>query len=187
MKLTRSVLIILMLMSLVNMLSGCQEEQKTQKIAEQAQLQSEIQSQPQPEIKLQPRLESQPQAKSKKQTKRGKIQVENPVHNFGVIGPSKSYKGEFKFKNVGEGTLKINKIKSTCGCTVPKLEKKTYAPGESGTIKVTYRSSSRQAPVAKHLYIESNDPGNPKFELTIKAKVQLSIVVSPEKLKLSLK
>ena len=176
MRLIQTILIIVTLVSIASLPSGCQEEQKSQ-------LQPEPQSQPEP----QPQAESQPQAEPKKQAKAGKIQVEKPVYDFGVIGPSKSYKGEFKFKNVGEGTLKINKVKSTCGCTVPQLKKKTYAPGESGTINVTYRSSSRQAPVTKHLYVESNDSANPKFELTIKAKVELSIIVSPQKLKLSIK
>jgi len=117
----------------------------------------------------------------------GIIEVEYPVHDFGAIRPNSSNECEFKFKNTGTGTLEIKKIDSTCGCTVPKLEKKTYAPSESGTIQVTYKSSTRQGPVAKHLHIQSNDSEHPAFELTIKANVELKVALNPEKLKLSLR
>jgi hypothetical protein len=38
--------------------------------------------------------------------------------------------------------LKITDVKATCGCTVVQLEKREYAPGESGVIKVTYTAGS---------------------------------------------
>ncbi len=116
----------------------------------------------------------------------GVIEVEDDVHDFGTIGPNSKNESEFKFKNVGTGVLKITKVKAACGCTVPELDKNEYAPGESGTIKVTYRSSKRDGPVKKHLYIESDDPKNPKFELTIKANVEVKVAVRPTTLLLAL-
>ena len=68
----------------------------------------------------------------------------------------------------------------------PELDKKQYAPGESGAMKVTYRSSKRDGPVSKHLYIESNDPEKPKFELTIKANIDVKVAVKPTTLLLAL-
>ena len=109
-----------------------------------------------------------------------KIEVASPVHDFGVIGPNKSVKCEFAFKNVGTGTLHITKILSPCQCTVAKLAKNDYAPGESGKVEVTYRSSTFQGPVAKPLHILSNDKTNPRFELTIKARVELKVAIEPK-------
>ena len=114
------------------------------------------------------------------------LQVEKTVHDFGEMGPSASGKCEFAFKNVGTGTLKIDRVQSTCGCTVPQLEKKEYAPGESGVINVTFRAPSTKGNVNKHLYIVSNDPKQPRFELGIKAVVTVKVSISPENVKLRL-
>ncbi|UCG49798.1 MAG: DUF1573 domain-containing protein [Phycisphaerales bacterium] len=38
--------------------------------------------------------------------------------------------------------LKITNVKAACGCTVVQLDKREYAPGESGVIKVTYTAAS---------------------------------------------
>ncbi len=116
-----------------------------------------------------------------------KITVEEAVHDFGDIGPGTKNVCEFKFTNTGDGLLKIERIKSTCGCTVPKLTKKEYAPGESGTVKVTYKVGKRSGPTAKHLYIHSNDKERPKVGLTIKARIVKKVFSKPEKLNLSLK
>ncbi len=80
----------------------------------------------------------------------------------------------------------ISKILSTCACTVPALKKKSYAPGESGTIKATYRSSRTPIKVQKHLHILSNDKANPRFELTIKGRVELKVAIEPKNRRLSL-
>jgi len=157
--------------------SGCQETQKNTGVTTQQPKRAPITETQKPVKKP---------AKAKPQKGNAVIKVENPVYNFGVMGPNQKKSGEFKFKNIGDGILKINKIKSTCGCTVPQLKKKTYAPGESGAIQVTFRSSTRQAPTTKHLYIESNDSKKPKYELTIKAQVKVNISVNPAKIDLSI-
>lgn len=50
---------------------------------------------------------------------------------------------------------------SRCGCAVAKLEKKEYAPGESGTIKVIYTAPKTTSTAARHIYVSSNDTSNP--------------------------
>lgn len=114
------------------------------------------------------------------------LAVENPVHDFGEMGPSASDKCEFKFTNTGTAVLKIDRIQSTCGCTVPQLTQKEYAPGESGVVTVTFRAPSVKGAVNKHLYIVSNDPKNPRFELGIKAEVVVKVSVTPETVDLRL-
>jgi len=112
------------------------------------------------------------------------IVLEKDAHDFGEIDPGSKNKGEFKFTNEGDGILKIKKIQSTCGCTVPQLEKKTYLPGESGIIKLTYRSGQRSGTVRKKLYILSNDAKNPKLPFYIKAKITKKISYKPTHLNL---
>ena len=115
-----------------------------------------------------------------------KIVVEKNIYDFGDIDPGSTNKGEFNFTNQGKGELKVERIQSTCGCTVPKLEKKTYLRGESGTINVTFRPGQRSGKITKHLYILSNDKDDPRAELTIKANVVKKISYEPGRFRLRL-
>jgi hypothetical protein len=83
--------------------------------------------------------------------------------------------------------LKIGKVQTTCGCTVAKLKKKEYTPGESGELGVTYSAESQAGSKTRRLYVPSNDKTNPKTELTIKAQVVLQVVHEPQRLNLILK
>ncbi|MHC4114662.1 MAG: DUF1573 domain-containing protein [Planctomycetota bacterium] len=116
-----------------------------------------------------------------------RIEFEALVHDFGQIGPNTKHSYKFKFTNTGSSLLKIGKVQTTCGCTIAKLRKKEYAPGESGELGVTYSAESQARSTSKHLYVPSNDKTNPKIELTIKAQVVLQVVHEPQRLNLILK
>ena len=116
-----------------------------------------------------------------------RIKIEKSSHDFGEIGASTKNTYEFKFTNVGTGVLKIKKLQSTCGCMVPELQKKEYAPGESGVVKVTFSAPARKGVSRKNLYIHSNDKKNPRAKLTIRARVAPKVDYRPKRLNLSLK
>lgn len=113
-----------------------------------------------------------------------KIVIANPIHDFADTEPGSSNTCRFDFSNEGQGVLNITKIQSTCGCTVPELKKKTYLPGESGTINVTYRAGTHSGAASKHLYVLSNDTSNPKAKLTVKANVVQKITYEPRRFRL---
>ena len=69
-----------------------------------------------------------------------RIFFEETVFDLGDVGRGTKNSCEFRFTNTGRGLLKIGKISRTCGCTVFQLDKKEYAPNETGTIKVIYTS-----------------------------------------------
>ncbi len=113
-----------------------------------------------------------------------KIIIDNPVHSFGDVDPGSSHSCQFGFSNQGQGVLEITKVQSTCGCTVPELKKKTYLPGENGTIDVTFRAGMHGGATSKDLYVLSNDPLNPKAKLAIDANVVQKITYEPKRFKL---
>ncbi|HEY5504744.1 MAG TPA: DUF1573 domain-containing protein, partial [Sedimentisphaerales bacterium] len=116
-----------------------------------------------------------------------KIVFEQTIHDFGPIAPGSANVCKFKFKNEGAGVLKISDVTKTCGCTVPTLEKKEYAPREEGAIDVIYNADRASGPKLRHLYVLSNDKDNPRVELTINASVAQKIVYNPEKLDYTIK
>ncbi|MBN2456436.1 MAG: DUF1573 domain-containing protein [Sedimentisphaerales bacterium] len=131
--------------------------------------------------------EKQPETKMPAEGTGAKIEFEKQVRDFGQIGPSTRNLWEFKFKNAGSDVLKITKISKTCGCTPFTLEKKEYAPGESGKITGKYYSGRWPGITNKHLFVYTNDQSNPKVELTIKANIVLKVAAEPKKLNLLLK
>jgi len=116
-----------------------------------------------------------------------KIRFEKLTHDFGKMSPSRKKACEFKFTNAGDVLLKIGKIQSTCGCTVPQLKKKEYEQGESGTIKVEYRPGNHAGVTRKRLYVYSNDKANSKVTLTIKATIVKKVNYEPKRMNLLLK
>ncbi len=69
-----------------------------------------------------------------------RISFEKTICDLGDVGQGTKNTCEFKFTNTGsaDGGLKIGKISRTCGCTVFELDRKEYAPGRTGTIRVSY-------------------------------------------------
>jgi hypothetical protein len=116
-----------------------------------------------------------------------KIVFENAIHDFGYIAPGAINTCEFNFQNKGAGTLIISEITKTCGCTVPELAKKQYAPDEEGFIKVTYSADRGAGVRTRNLYVLSNDPNNPRVELTVKATITQKVVYEPERLDYTLR
>jgi len=114
------------------------------------------------------------------------ISFEKTTHDFGEIGPGTSNPCEFKFTNTGNKLLKIIKVQSTCGCTVAKLDKKEYNPGESGSIEVTYRAGRTGGKVHKTVYVSSNDKKNPRVGLHIKGVIVQKVRHQPDQLRLLL-
>ncbi|MDD5459196.1 MAG: DUF1573 domain-containing protein [Phycisphaerae bacterium] len=123
---------------------------------------------------------------SEEQTGAADIKFGKTVCDFGNIGPGSKQMCEFNFTNVGTGTLKITDVTKTCGCTPFTLEKKEYAPGESGVIKVEYQPTKHPGKVHKTLFVTSNDPEEGKIELSIEANIVLKVQYEPESMNLML-
>lgn len=116
-----------------------------------------------------------------------RIKFAKTAHNFGNMDPGSNNICEYEFTNVGEALLKIIKVKPDCGCTQFTLEKKEYAPGESGVLKFKYHAISRAGSVSRRIVVTTNDPIEPDITLTIKGKVVELVGYEPKKLNLLLK
>ena len=73
---------------------------------------------------------------------------------MGEVGQGTKNTCEFKFTNTGRWPLKITHIRSTCppvGGTVFELDRKEYAPGEAGVVKVSYTAGTATAVEEQYL------------------------------------
>ena len=100
-----------------------------------------------------------------------KINFKKDKWDFGSTKEGKSLNYTFEFTNDGDGTLKIGKVQTSCGCAAALITKKNYKPGEKGQIKVTFNTKGYEGDVSKYVYVESNDPKQPNKMLTIAASI----------------
>ena len=108
-----------------------------------------------------------------------RIEFTETTFDFGAMYQNEEVTHLFTFRNVGSAPLKIGKVKSSCGCTAAMPEKRELPPGGQTNLKVTFRSGSMRDRIVKHIYIDSNDPVEPRITLTIRGEVKVEVDVSP--------
>ena len=87
---------------------------------------------------------------------------EKDLHDFGQLIDGEKVSYSFKFTNSGDAPLIISNAKGSCGCTVPNWSKNPIAPGESGSIDVTFNSSGRSGKQNKAITLTANTNPNRK-------------------------
>jgi len=102
-----------------------------------------------------------------------------PTFDFGSEDNEGKVQHEFTVMNVGTGTLEISNVKSSCGCTVAELAKKSLAPGEETKVAVTFNLQGKQGPQTKVISVSSNDPDVPVYKLELKGNAVAAIEVEP--------
>lgn len=104
------------------------------------------------------------------QDKQAKIEFESETIDYGTIEKGADGVRVFKFKNTGDAPLIITKVKSSCGCTVPKKPEEPIMPGMTGEIQVKY-DTNRVMPIRKTITVTSNAENAPTVALKIKGLV----------------
>lgn len=79
----------------------------------------------------------------------------------------------FEFTNEGNSDFEIRSLEVSCGCTTPKSNKKTYAPGESGIITVNFDPKGIIGEVNKWVQIRGNFSDALDVELTFDAIIKV--------------
>ena len=75
--------------------------------------------------------------------------------------------------NTGTDTLKIGRVTSSCGCAAALVSKDSLKPGEKGELKVTFNTTGYEGEITKYIYIETNDPINPRKQVSVSASIDV--------------
>ena len=105
--------------------------------------------------------------------KQPKIVFKEDSHDFGKVKQGSNLTHEFVFKNDGDDLLTIKNVETSCGCTAALVSNKKVEPGKTGKIKVSFDTRGYGGEVVKFIYVESDDPAQPKIQLKITAAVNL--------------
>lgn len=82
------------------------------------------------------------------------------VHDYGTIVQGSDGTCTFSFANNGKAPIVLNNVKASCGCTVPEWTRTPVAPGQKGSIKVTYNTNTVGA-FNKSITVNSNAKNSP--------------------------
>ncbi|MCX6099482.1 MAG: DUF1573 domain-containing protein [Candidatus Bipolaricaulota bacterium] len=88
------------------------------------------------------------------------ISVDNPVYSVTLQSDS-LVSHTFVLKNVGDETLTIADVFTSCGCTTTALAKRELAPEESVDLQATVNTTGFRGTVTRTVSVTSNDPVHP--------------------------
>jgi len=101
-----------------------------------------------------------------------------PIQAFQRTPEDHELTATYSFQNVGNSPVTVRSIKTSCGCTTARLEKKTYAPGESGDLKAHFVFGGRKGIQRKLITVKTDDEAEPTI-LDLRVVVDDPVTVTP--------
>ncbi|HOW96821.1 MAG TPA: DUF1573 domain-containing protein [Kiritimatiellia bacterium] len=102
--------------------------------------------------------------------------------SFGDQVNTQTIEHVFTLKNEGHATLLIGNVRPTCGCTVAQLSTSSLEPGAEATLAVKLDLRGRSGAQYKQIRVESNDPTQPTYTLTMTGAAIAEVQVNPPNL-----
>lgn len=97
------------------------------------------------------------------------IEIPEQRFDFGFSPEGYYLVHSFKVRNAGEGELRIQRVRTTCGCTNAPMKKMQLDPGEETEVTVVFNSARYFHKTSKSAIINSNDPVNRSIRVTFSA------------------
>jgi len=107
------------------------------------------------------------------------------LYDFGKVEQGDQVNHLFRFTNQGERDLRIESVKTSCGCTAAVISSEVIAPGKEGTISATFDTSKFFGEKVKEITVHSNDPAQPVTTLTLQGEILVEVAVEPAQVYLS--
>ena len=86
---------------------------------------------------------------------------------------------EYRFTNSGEREIRIEEVRTSCGCASPEYDKQKIGPGKSGVVRVKIRLGKNVGSIQRTVVVTSSDLSLPVYELV--ARVQIEDPVTPSR------
>ena len=99
------------------------------------------------------------------------IWFKDRIIDFGQMKQADHATHTFKFENRGTQPLAILKIETSCGCTAAAPADSLILPGASSGIEVTFSSRDFEGEHSKTVIVRTNDPAEPRIDLTLLADI----------------
>ncbi len=107
------------------------------------------------------------------------LRWDTTVQSFERSPGDPAVEGHYAFKNTGPTPITIAKLRTSCGCTAAKLEKRTYAPGESGEIAAKFTLGDRRGLHVVSVTVTTDDKSVAPTVLSLRVQISDPMKVEP--------
>ncbi|MEO8269995.1 MAG: DUF1573 domain-containing protein [Aureliella sp.] len=108
-----------------------------------------------------------------------KSMFEESTHDFGNVPRGAHVEHEFVLSNKYQENLHIAQVKSSCGCTIPRIEKPDLKTYEKGAIICEFNTRSFIGAKSAVVTVVFNAPYYGEMQLMVKGKILSDIVTDP--------
>jgi len=102
-----------------------------------------------------------------------------PIQEFHRVPDDKEIWAHYTFHNTGTTPVTIKSLRSSCGCTTAHLEKKTYAPGESGEVLLHFIFGDRKGYHRKTVSVTTDDKPTEPLVLNLLITIHDPVTIAP--------
>jgi len=104
-----------------------------------------------------------------------RVSISPSSFDFGTIVQSDGIVSTtFLVKNIGNESLTINRLSTSCGCTTAEIDMSNLKSGGERTMTVTFDPTVHEdqtGPIERVVYLQTSDPNWPEVEIDITATV----------------
>lgn len=111
-----------------------------------------------------------------------RFEIEASDYDFGTVFEGEKVTRTFRFRNAGQTPLTIDRVRSSCGCTVPRLSAEVVAPGDVAEIEAVFDTSRFRGRQVKTIYLYTNDPRQEVVQLSMQGVVAQIIETEPARI-----
>ncbi len=101
------------------------------------------------------------------------------VHDFGPVPRAAKIEFAFPITNPYKEEVHIAGVRSSCGCTLPRVEKDTLKPQEHGSIIAEFNTRAFLGQHGAHLTVTIDRPQYAEVYLEVKGYIRTDVVVDP--------
>ncbi len=108
--------------------------------------------------------------------------IDEPVFDFGTVEQGTSVEHTFRLRNAGHAELRLDHVKTSCGCLAGLASASEIPPGGEGRVNVVLDTTRITGHTTKVITVYTNDPGAPSAGLALNGSVTTDIVAAPSPL-----
>jgi uncharacterized protein YcfL len=101
------------------------------------------------------------------------------VMDFGTVMQDSVLVGKIEFINSGSQPMVISRVHTSCGCTVAKLDKMEYQPGEKGEIQVSFNTKGFSGFSRKYVTITLSQGQPVSSRVVLQTKITTPVQIEP--------
>lgn len=111
----------------------------------------------------------------------GALVWDRVAHDFGSVGQNQELEAVFTYTNRGQVTVSDIRAQPDCGCYGLMLSDTILGPGESGTLKVRFRTLTFIGRVLKHARVQYVDAAPRRVRLGLSMMVDAGVLLEPSR------